>query len=74
MPLRCRDNECPVFDECWGEADICWEDARAVGARIAGGPCPWTAEDLRREAQRHRRVAEALEKAAEMRQREEARG
>ena len=64
--MRC--GECPAA--IWYAWTDCAEQLpHYVGI---GRPCPRTVMDLRREATRLRCIADALDRAAEMREREEA--
>jgi len=70
MRLRCNEDECPAFDY-WADVDLC-QHTSAVLARLKGRPCPHTAQALRQAAEEHRRIADALAAAAEIRAKEEA--
>ncbi len=61
--------------ECAAAVWYAWTDcAEHLPGHIARNrPCPRTVMDLRREATRLRCIADALARAAEMREREEAR-
>lgn len=72
VPLRCSDDECPVYRAHGIDADLC-QHVSSAEARLKNKPCPHTARALREEAQRYRRLADALDRSAEMREREEAR-
>lgn len=73
--MRCA--ECPVW--VWGRTWYLTPTTKAVPCDDFGRPhdveepCLRTIMDLRREATRLRCIADALDRAAEMREREEAR-